>query len=51
VGATLWPANRIEHDRNLALLSSTLDPAALAAAWAEGRQMASESFSFDTLFL
>jgi len=51
VGATLWPANRIEHDRNLALLDSTLDAAALAAAWAEGRQMASESFSFDTLFL
>ena len=32
-------------------LRELLDAAALAAAWTEGRQMASESFSFDTLFL
>ena len=40
LGATLWPANRLEYERNLASLRAQLDEDALAHAWAEGRQMA-----------
>ena len=42
VGAALWPANRIEHDRSLALLHESLDEATFAAAWAAGRMMSTE---------
>lgn len=42
VGATLWPANRIEYYRNLATLRAQLDEDTLAAAWAEGRAMTLE---------
>lgn len=49
-GATLWPANQIEHDRTVSHLQSALDNATLAAAWAEGQQIAAESLSFDSLF-
>ncbi|HXV42097.1 MAG TPA: tetratricopeptide repeat protein [Anaerolineae bacterium] len=42
VGVTLWPANRIEYHRNLAVLRAHLDEDALAAAWAEGRAMTME---------
>ena len=39
IGASVWPANRIEYDRNLALLHQSLNEATLAAAWAIGRAM------------
>ncbi len=39
VGATLWPANRIEHDRSLAVLHESLDETTFAAAWAAGRSV------------
>ncbi len=39
VGATLWPANRIEYDRNLARLHESLDETTFATAWAAGRAM------------
>ena len=42
VGAVLWPANRIEYDRSLALLRDLLDDSTLAMAWAEGHAMSVE---------
>ncbi len=42
LAAAIWPANRIEYDRSLALLRTSLDEATLAAAWAEGRAMSME---------
>ncbi|HLF74427.1 MAG TPA: tetratricopeptide repeat protein, partial [Anaerolineales bacterium] len=42
VGASLWPANRIEYDRILGRLHSLLSEGAFAAAWAEGRAMSIE---------
>jgi predicted ATPase/DNA-binding SARP family transcriptional activator len=39
VGATLWPANRIEYERNMAALRIQLDETALAAERAAGRSM------------
>jgi tetratricopeptide (TPR) repeat protein len=42
VGAVLWPANRIEYDRNVAALSAQISEDALAAAWAEGRALSLE---------
>lgn len=39
VGATLWPANRLEYDRNLACLHDALDETTLATAWTIGRAM------------
>jgi len=41
IGATLWPANRIEYERGLVVLRQLLDEATLAAAWAEGRMIIS----------
>ena len=41
-GAALWPANRIEHDRSLALLHESLDEATFAAAWAAGRSVSTD---------
>jgi len=38
-GAALWPANRIEYDRSLALLHESLDEATFATAWAAGRSV------------
>jgi predicted ATPase/transcriptional regulator with XRE-family HTH domain len=42
VGASLWPANRIEYDRILARLQSLMDERALAAVWADGRALSVE---------
>jgi len=42
VGATLWPANRIEYDRSLALLGGVIDEPTLATIWKEGRAMSME---------
>jgi predicted ATPase/transcriptional regulator with XRE-family HTH domain/Tfp pilus assembly protein PilF len=39
VGATMWPANRIEYDRILARLHEVLDEATVAVLWTEGRAM------------
>lgn len=39
VGATLWPANRLEYDRIISRLHKVLDETTLAAAWAAGRAM------------
>jgi predicted ATPase/transcriptional regulator with XRE-family HTH domain len=38
----LWPANRIEYDRNLALLQEAIDETILASAWQAGRAMSIE---------
>jgi len=35
-GAVLWPANRMEYERSLALLHASLHDGMLAAAWAAG---------------
>jgi hypothetical protein len=42
LGVTLWPANQIEHDRNVAAVRARLDEATFTAAWAEGRAMTME---------
>ncbi len=42
VGATLWPANRIEYAQSLALLGRTLDEVTLATTWNEGRAISLE---------
>jgi hypothetical protein len=42
LGVVLWPANRIDHDRNVATIRAQLNGAAFAATWAEGRAMALE---------
>jgi hypothetical protein len=42
LGVTLWPANRIEHDRNVMAVRSQLDEATFETAWAEGRAMTIE---------
>ncbi len=42
VGAGVWPANRIEYERNVTLLRQLLDDETLTAAWAEGRAMTIE---------
>ena len=39
LGVTLWPADRAEHERNVAAARARLDASALAAAWAEGGAM------------
>lgn len=44
IGASLWPANRLEYERSLALLHQSLDETTLAAEWAEGRRMMSRGF-------
>lgn len=38
-GAALWPANRIEYDRNLASLRKSLDEKTLTENWETGRHM------------
>lgn len=48
-GSRLWPANQIEVDSHLRLLRQSLDTATLTAAWAEGHQISTESFTFDSL--
>ncbi len=40
--ADLWPANRVEHDRLLALLHESLGENLFAAAWAAGRSVPTE---------
>jgi predicted ATPase/DNA-binding SARP family transcriptional activator len=49
VGATLWPANRLEYERNLTNLRAQLDEALFAQAWAEGRAMTLEAAIDDAL--
>lgn len=39
LGAVLWPANRMEYDRDLALLRKSMEAEPLAAAWACGGNM------------
>ena len=41
-GAVLWPADRIEYERDVSDLRAQLDEAAFDAAWAEGRAMTME---------
>jgi hypothetical protein len=40
-GFTLWPADRVEYERNLATIRAALSEAAFAAAWAEDQAMRS----------
>lgn len=40
--ASLWPANRIEYDRSLTILTRSLDASRLAASWADGRALSIE---------
>jgi predicted ATPase/DNA-binding XRE family transcriptional regulator/Tfp pilus assembly protein PilF len=42
VGASLWPANRVEYDRILTRLKSALDEPAFAAAWSAGKALTLE---------
>ena len=42
VGAVLWPANRMEYNRCLAVLRDLLDDSTLTAIWTEGRLMSAE---------
>ncbi len=42
LGATLWPANRREHERHVAAVCAQLDEATFARAWAEGRVLTME---------
>ena len=48
-GAVLWPANRMEYERSLALLRNSLDGSALAAAWAAGGAMPTEQVITEAL--
>jgi non-specific serine/threonine protein kinase len=49
LGATLWPANRLEYERNLASLRAQLTEDAIAQTWAEGRQLSlAEAISLAT---
>ncbi len=43
VGATLWPANRIEYERSLVALRKQLDEETLTQAWVEGRATTMEA--------
>ncbi len=38
-GTTMWPAERVEYDRQVAALRAELDPATFERAWLEGRAM------------
>ena len=42
IGATMWPADRLEHGRTVAALTGALGEEAFAATWAEGRAMSLE---------
>ncbi len=42
IGAAMWPADRLEYERSVAAVRSTLSEEAFAAAWAEGRAMTLE---------
>jgi predicted ATPase/transcriptional regulator with XRE-family HTH domain/uncharacterized protein HemY len=42
IGAVLWPANRIEYDRSIAVLRDLLDDSTFAHAWSEGRAQSIE---------
>jgi tetratricopeptide (TPR) repeat protein len=42
VGANLWPANCLEHDRILTHLKESLDERTFAAAWTEGQSLTIE---------
>jgi predicted ATPase/transcriptional regulator with XRE-family HTH domain len=48
-GAILWPANRMEYERSLALLRDALEGSALAAAWAAGGAMPSQQVITEAL--
>jgi len=40
--SVIWPANRIEYDRNIILLHDSLDNSTITKAWNEGRAMSFE---------
>ncbi len=42
IGAALWPADRLEHERTIDAVRTHLDEANWQAAWAEGRTMSLE---------
>ncbi len=42
IGSMLEPEDRIEYDRDVAIVRSQLDEEAFAKAWAEGRRMSME---------
>lgn len=42
LGLVLWPANRLEYDRNLSALRESVGEIALETAWAAGRNMSVE---------
>lgn len=50
VGASLWPANQIECERNMATLRSMMLPDALEGVCEEGRQKATNASFLDSLF-
>jgi hypothetical protein len=41
-GLSLWPADRLDYDRNLTTARARLDEASFEAAWAAGRAMSME---------
>ncbi len=49
LGATLWPANRMDHDRNVAAVRSQLDDSTFAAAWDQGRALTLEQAIADAM--
>ena len=42
IGAAMWPADRLEHRRTVAAVSSALGDEAFAAAWTAGRAISLE---------
>ena len=42
IGAPMWPAERVDYERNLAIAQAQLDDAAWQAEWAKGRAMSIE---------
>jgi tetratricopeptide (TPR) repeat protein len=49
ISAPFWPAERADHDRNLAIARAQLDEAAWERAWAEGQAMSMEQAIEDAL--
>jgi hypothetical protein len=39
IGATMWPADRLEHERTVAVVRTALSDEGFAAAWAAGQAM------------
>ncbi|MGH2442680.1 MAG: ATP-binding protein, partial [Chloroflexota bacterium] len=49
IGAEIWPANAMDHERNLGLARGVLGDAAFAMAWASGRLLPWERAVSETL--